>query len=257
MRSKIVAIAFCLFIGSGISYADLRDGLISGWSFDDGTAKDLVGNNDGAIEGGVDVVEGRLGNALSFDGQGGYVNLGDTSNFPNGSSERTVAFWTFLRGQDNDRYFMCWGECLNGGAFFAPRIMGSNISLMVNNTEGYRDIDSDTNLDEILDVWSHLVYTYDGDTTVEIYLNGAFIHTGDTGAELDTVTGHDAYIGARNCFGGFNNGVDASIDEVYLWDRALSEDEIANLTKSIRPSLAVELSGKLSILWGIIKTQTR
>ena len=90
MNSKIIAIAFCLFIGSGISYATPKDGLVSGWSFDDGTVKDVVGNNDGTIEGGVEVVEGKLGKALSFDGIDADVNLGDTSNFPNGSSERPV-----------------------------------------------------------------------------------------------------------------------------------------------------------------------
>ena len=252
MKSKILAIAFCLFIGSGISYADLRNGLVSGWSFDDGTAKDLFGDNDGEIEGAVDVVEGRRNKALSFDGQGGYVDLGDTSNFPNGSSQRTVAFWTLLRGQELDRYFMCWGECLRGGAFFAPRINGGNISLMVNDTGVYDDMNSATPLGEILEVWSHLVYTYDGSTTVEIYLNGSLFHSGETGADLDTSTGHDAYIGARNCFDGPNNGIDASIDEVYLWDRALSEDEIASLPEAIT-LLAVERPGKLSTLWGIIK----
>ena len=251
MKFKIMTIAFCLFIGSGISYATLEDGLVSGWTFDDGTVKDAVGNNDGTIEGGVKVVEGKLEKALSFDGIGAYVNLGDTSNFPNGSSERTLAFWTFLRDDSaTDNYFMSFGECLKGGGFFAPRIDTGNISFMVNNSAGHADIFSFTHLNEILEVWSHLAYAYDGANTIEIYLNGSLIHTGNTGAVLDTSIGHDAYIGARNCLGGFNNGIDASIDEVYLWDRVLSADEIASFVEGIAP---VEPSGKLSTLWGIIK----
>ena len=257
MKSKIVAIALCLFIGSGISYANLRDGLVSGWSFDDGTAKDCVGDNDGVIEGGVEVVEGMFKNALSFDGATGYVNLGDTSNFPNGSDERTVAFWTFVRDSSaSDDYFMSWGSHTDG-AFFGPRLyFDGSISLMVHNGGAYEDIDSDTPLSEVLEEWSHLVFTYDGDTTAEIYLNGALIYSQDAGGVLNTSTGYDAYIGARNV-NGYNNGIDASIDEIYIWDRALSADEIASLAKAIRPTLPVEPSGKLSTFWGIIKRQTR
>ena len=260
MKSKIVAIALCLFIGSGISYAALRDGLVSGWSFDDGTAKDVVGNNDGTIEDQVAVVEGKVGQALSFDGQGGYVNLGDTSNFPNGASARTVAFWTLVRGQAGEMYFMSWGECLKGGGFFSPRIDAGNIGLMVNNSAGHLDINAGPPVTEIQGVWSHLVYTYDGATTVEIYLNGSLAHTGDIAAPLDVSTGHDAYIAARNCLGGANSGVDGSIDEILLWDRVLSGEEIASVVESGIPpadGTAVEPSGKLSILWGMIKSQTR
>ena len=258
MKSKIVAIALCLFIGSGISYANLKDGLVSGYSFDDGTAKDCVGNNNGKIEGNVKVVQGKFKNALSFDGQGAYVNLGDTANFPSGSDERTVAFWTLLRGQKVHMYFMSWGSHTDG-AFFGPRTDGAgNISLMVHNGGAYEDIDSDTPLSEVLEEWSHLVFTYDGATTAEIYLNGFLIYSQDAGGVLNTSTGHDAYIGGRNV-GGYEYGVDATIDEVYIWDRALSEDEIDSLFKQHvgKPPLPVEPMGKLSTLWGIIKRQTR
>ena len=260
MKSKIIAIALCLFIGSGISYAALTDGLVSGWSFDDGTAKDGFGKNNGKIKGVVKVVEGKFGKAFSFSARQDYVNLGN-KNYPTGKSARTVAFWTFLRDRNaRDNYFMSWGECLKGGAFFAPRIDNATISLMVNNSAGHLDINAGPPVTEIQGVWSHLVYTYDGATTVEIYLNGSLAHTGDIAAPLDVSTGHDAYIAARNCLGGANSGVDGSIDEILLWDRVLSGEEIASVVESGIPpadGTAVEPSGKLSILWGMIKSQTR
>jgi hypothetical protein len=49
---------------------------------------------------------------------------------------------------------------------------------------------------------------------------------------------------------------DGIIDEVYLWSRALPEDEIVELAGGVRPSkanLAVEARGKLAALWGEIK----
>jgi hypothetical protein len=249
-----------MIFGSGISYASISDGLVSAWLFDDGTANDFIGNNNGTLNGNPTFVEGKFNKALSFDGKAAYVNLGDTKNFPNGSSKRTVAFWTLLRNKAaSDNYFMCWGECLKGGAFFAPRINADgNISLMVNNTGGYSDIDPAIKLDVILGVWSHLVYTYDGATTVKIYINGVLNHEGNTLLALNTSTGFDAYIGARDCFGGYNNGIDASIDEVGIWNRVLSDDEIASLAKSSigQSESAIKPSGKISTLWGTIKSET-
>jgi len=257
-----IACLVMIFIGSDISHAELRDGLISAWLFDDGTAKDSVGKNNGKIEK-AKVVEGKFGKALSFDGKTAYVNLGDTKNFPNGSSKRTVAFWTLLRNKAaTDNYFMSFGECVkgapNGGTFFAPRVWQGNIGFMVNSDGDFNDVDSDTPIGEIFDVWSHLAYTYDGAITVEIHLNGSLIFKGSTGLKLDTSTGFDALIGGRNCFGGFANGMDASIDEVGIWNRVLSDDEIASLAKiSLGVAMSVEPSGKLSTLWGIIKGQTQ
>lgn len=49
---------------------------------------------------------------------------------------------------------------------------------------------------------------------------------------------------------------DGIIDEVYLWDRALSEDEVTELATGGRPSAtAVEAAGKLSTLWGEVKAE--
>ncbi|MFC1623922.1 LamG domain-containing protein [Candidatus Omnitrophota bacterium] len=172
-------------------------------------------------------VDGKIGKSLTFDGTDDYVDLGDTSGFPNGPSARTVAFWTLL--QDNsasDDYFMSWGHATTGGAFFAPRINSSgNISLMVNSGGSYDDINSSTSRSSIYNVWSHLAYTYDGSTTAKIYLNGALIYTGSTGAVLDTLTGYDAYIGARNN-SGYNNGINADIDDVKIYNYVRTADQV-------------------------------
>ena len=48
------------------------------------------------------------------------------------------------------------------------------------------------------------------------------------------------------------NGI---IDEVYFWNRPLTEDEVAELAADGRPGLStpVEFAGKLGTLWGAIK----
>jgi hypothetical protein len=68
-------------------------------------------------------------------------------------------------------------------------------------------------------------------------------------------------LGAGRQIGG-NQGndmfLDGMIDDVIIWDRALSEDEVADLAKG-QPSqgLAVKAEGKLATTWGKVKSYHR
>ena len=46
------------------------------------------------------------------------------------------------------------------------------------------------------------------------------------------------------------------IDDVIIWDRALSEDEVKELGSGTRPekALAVKAEGKLATTWGKVKS---
>ena len=69
-------------------------------------------------------------------------------------------------------------------------------------------------------------------------------------------------IGAGRQIGG-NQGndtfLDALIDEIIIWDRALSEDEVQDLANGNRPdrALAVKAEGKLTTAWGKMKSYHR
>ncbi|MDE2801229.1 MAG: hypothetical protein OXI94_21415, partial [Gemmatimonadota bacterium] len=53
---------------------------------------------------------------------------------------------------------------------------------------------------------------------------------------------------------GNDNWLDAMIDEVYFWDRALSEDEVRELAGgALVGAVSVEAQGKLATTWAHIK----
>jgi hypothetical protein len=72
---SITVLAVGVFISSGISSAELSDGLVSAWPFDDGNPKDYVGSNHGQIKGGVEVVDGKFGKAYRFNGADGHIQI--------------------------------------------------------------------------------------------------------------------------------------------------------------------------------------
>ena len=55
-KTRIITVIFMVLIGTGSAWADLTDGLIAHWEFDEGSGTDIndsVGGNDGILNGGV------------------------------------------------------------------------------------------------------------------------------------------------------------------------------------------------------------
>ena len=104
MFNKILTRAFVLAVIANVfMYANMAkaqavtEGIVSYWTFDraditDETAKDLWGNNDGTIVGDPKIVEGQIGEALSFDGVDDYVDCGNDASLDT-ISELTIEAW--------------------------------------------------------------------------------------------------------------------------------------------------------------------
>ena len=122
MRIKAIFVSFCLLIGTIYAYADLADGLISAWTFDDGTAKDCVGNNDGKINGGVEVVDGKFGKALSFNGKDGFVQVPHDKSLEAIAESLSVSAWIYVRSFNNHAAIIFKGEKIGWTNNYAFRI---------------------------------------------------------------------------------------------------------------------------------------
>ena len=82
IKTLILAVAVFLCVGGAKAQQIVTDGLVSYWTFDDGdiegdTVKDVWGDNDGTIVGNAQMVDGKIGKALEFDGVGSYVEVPD------------------------------------------------------------------------------------------------------------------------------------------------------------------------------------
>ncbi|MDE0089173.1 MAG: LamG domain-containing protein [Candidatus Poribacteria bacterium] len=76
----------------------VTDGLVSYWTFDrldikDGFAEDVWGENDAKIKGNPILVNGHRKYGLKFDGDGDYVILKDTGNFGKQQEPSTFEVW--------------------------------------------------------------------------------------------------------------------------------------------------------------------
>jgi len=229
----------------------VTEGLVSYWTFDkadiDGdTAKDVWGKNDGTIMG-PKIVEGKIGEALEFDGSDDSVDCGNDKSLDI-TDEMTHEAWVKLNS-----FQTIGGNC---------RITNKGIS----DTEVYTfliDVGDGTPTFYIyvagqshgvqgeplsLNKWYYLVGTYDGDN-LKIYIDGELSNTLAQSGEIDTSAGSLA-IGSRPEGGA--RVVNGIIDEVRIYSRALTEEEVKQNMNAEGLAIVSPIT-KLSLSWGEIK----
>lgn len=268
----IALIATSLVVGFDV-YAALEDGLISAWTFDDGTARDHGGGgNDGEFINGASTSPGLVGMGLNLDNPtnpnvgedtGQYVRIPSSASLEQEDGVFSVSLWVNVRpGGGRDHAAMFWkGEGVGWGPLFMVRMCTTSDVNMTwgscsDGVEGWFATDGVYTEGE----WTHVAYVADG-SAATAYVNSVVPPSGQNNpreltAPLLTFPNEPVEIGVGRRVGG-NDGqdswLDAMIDEVYFWDRALGADEVAELAGGTVPT-AVESKGKLSTTWANIKT---
>lgn len=233
-----------------------EDGVVGYWSFDEGTingknVKDVLGGNDGELEGDPKHVKGKVGKALEFDGQNFVHIAGSKTLDVNGSEAMTVAAWI---NADSDSPVVgvvdgCCGTIVaqrdaNSWAIrFDARNPGAELEFII-NVGGWQG-DGGFGIPVYpKGEWHHIVGIVDGNKKY-IYGDGKLLKEDNFNGPMQAEsTKHE--IGKAN-----DGGFVGLIDEVVIYNRALSANEVQILYRA--EGLPVEPGGKLATRWGNIK----
>ncbi len=217
-KKLIYLVSFVLVLGLASSASAA---LVAHWKLDEGsgtTAYDSSGQgNDGTLIGDPQWVAGLLDGALEFDGIDDYVDFGNPPDLPAGRSARSMCGWGKTNSiADGWRWIAAYGSAGTSQAMF----IGINGTSLYGG--GYGDDILETGFWEV-DVWHHICLTYDG-TTARLYADGIEVASG---AKNWNLVLNRAHIGRQvNDTAEFWDG---SVDEVALFDRALTDTEILNI----------------------------
>lgn len=210
-----------------ISQTDrLTEGLVGYWTFDgpdiSGTAvTDKSGQgNSGTISGAIKTI-GKIGQALNFNGNGDYVSLGTPAVLTSLTYPYAISMW-FKTSTLND-----------GGILFSFDVTDANSDQTIVLSNAAINDQHISSGDKVIDVyptirnlsngnWHHLVVERDSANATIMYVDGRNFSTSDTSGY--SVNG--LVIGARGTGTYPFNG---SIDDVRIYNRALSADEISQL----------------------------
>lgn len=240
-----------------IGRAANKENLVLYFPFDEGTGdtvKDMSANgNDGVIHGGAKWVNGKLKEALEFNGEDSFVEVQDDDTL--NSEVGTVAVWikpgeqpptdwgsngvVNKWGQNDGGYLIQAGASPSGG--FLPEGGHEIVHMVGGAVPNHKSI----HINVPLDAWSHIAMTWD-ESTMKGYLNGEEFD--EVEVEFLPPVGYSLLIGNRVTGGtGFFNGI---IDEVAIFNKVLSSKEIQSTMSNV---LSVQPSGKTAVTWGVLK----
>ena len=223
------------------------DELTSGGSL----APDMTGNYDGVVSGATLTSggQGRLGEALSFDGNNDYVLPGVISELVNPSAF-AISMW-FRRTIDRGGTADATNHSVNN-VLIAQSSSASNDNLEIgteaDTVELYLDtVESGGSTPSISqaasiqdDTWHHLVVSYDSGQVDELtlYVDGTLVNqSSDYGGRVSSSGSSPFTIGLSrhgdNAWGDF----EGLIDEVAVWDVALDASQVTALFDGTSPLL--------------------
>ena len=206
----------------------LNFGLVAWYPFD-GNASDMSGNgNHGTVNGatlGTDR-HGQTGMAYDFDGVNDKIIVNGT--WPSGNSSRSVSVW--YKAPSHKGNIFTFGDGLLQKARFSVGLNFNNI----HGSLGFIGQGSDQifSVNGLYDSWNMILLTYDG-LLGNLYLNGgilseSFNYILETNGSMPLIIGSNSLNRNDEFFLG-------SIDQVHIYDRALSAFEVQTLYQMEKP----------------------
>ena len=269
LLSLMLTLGF-VFMYAGESHAALKDGLVAYYSFNDGTAKDNSGNgNNGVFLGAPKSVAGKVGKCLDFNGKTDGIDVADSTKVQMPDA-LTVGAWINVRAVDaavGDHGGIVWkGEKIGWGFEYNYRIAVTTTGLTWGTCTAATEDYFATDLDVSMGSWIYVCMTVDGTTAIGyVSKDGTTLEipaSGQNNPKQSTKpyvvwAGQPLRIGYSQGYNGDLADIrhfDGLIDEVVLYNRALSEAEIKDLMAANLSTTAVNASGKAATTWGDIKS---
>jgi len=221
----------------------VTDGLILMYTFDDGdvagnVVTDVSGNgNDGTAMGTYASDAGKIDQAFKNDGGENYVEIPALGSF----EQVSVECWAYTEAFAGTQGIISTWQWTAGKVHY--KFEGNEIQVDKNGAGKIRAPGE-------AQTWYHIVYTTDtaGDA-LKLYVDGELAAEGPAGAGTPELW-DERRVGSEHD-GRFLNGM---VDELRVYDRVLSEDEIMqNFATQSNDLTAVEPVDKAALTWGQIK----
>jgi len=204
-------------------------GLVAWWPAE-GNGSDIVSGNNGTVNGALGYTNGEVGQAFVFDDSTSYLSIPASSSLDVGATGTglTIECWiqpdSFDTGVSGAPIMEWDSPSTDGVQFWSGGALYANI---IDTTGAYHRIESTLGL-PVSNVWQHVALTYDkASGNAVIYWNGTVVATNNLGSFTPQTT-YPVNIGRRTGQPiGLNDTYGGLMDELSLYNRALSSNEIA------------------------------
>jgi hypothetical protein len=246
-----------LTLVNGGESANLRDGLVGQWLLDEGNGTTIADSSGyahhGSLLNGPTWVNGHLGGkAVNFDGSDDYATNIESSALRL-TGDMTLAFWMKKnsepsnwcrlvgKGDNLNRNYGIWADYQLGLLMFQQYKPDTGWYVNLYSASGTST-----------GAWYHVAAVVKG-TNVYFYLNGLFssstTRSGSPPTSADPVT---------FAYSGYLNHFDGALDDIRIYNRALSSPEMAALANTVTtdkdgdgiPDYLEDANGNGTVDWG-------
>ena len=204
-------------------------GIVAWWK-GEGTATDSAGTNNGTLTNEATYALGVVGQAFSFDGTNGYASVPDSASLDL-TGPLAIEGWILLNKVNETSYskVILWKGIQGATTKTSPYALavGTNnaLSFSIGNGSSYNEVEGKTAL--TTNIWYHVAGVADG-LQMWLYLNGV-----EEAVTNQTIVPYNSSYSLRIGNSGWDtpvlNHFSGRVDELGLYNRALSSNEVATI----------------------------
>lgn len=225
----------------GDIYHTYNEGLVGHWPFNaSAAANDIIGGNNGVLQcngagcSPPSLTTGRNNNPLEayelILGTRDWIEISNLSSYFTGTNPWTMAFWVYTNGYTNKgsiyNSIAFWGRVdaasPPGTGFY---LINTNLARLFRNNG---TVTSATSSVSINGAWHHVVGIYNG-STIEIFIDGVLVS--GSASSTQSIAGTSLFYLGRDS-SGMGRLFDGKVDDLRIWNRALTPSEISDLADS-------------------------
>ena len=215
------------------------NGLVGYWPFN-GNANDVSGNNfNGAVNGAVATLDrfGAANSAYLFNGVSNRIEVANNSTV-NNLTQVSISYWVNVNQLPQSSVANGFAGCVT--KWFGTGNCNSNTdhygSWITSNSTfkgGTRLYSAGANMTSsqpiiTLGNWFFVCFIHDAAVGGSLYINGNLVSQIPISGSLCS-TNNNLYFGCDNGLGTLNRFLNGKLDDIGIWNRALTECEIADL----------------------------
>jgi hypothetical protein len=210
-------------------------GLIAWWP-GDGNAQDIIGGNHGSLSNGASFAGGKVSQAFDLDGTNDFIQLPGNAEWNFGTNDFSIDFWAISSNSSMRMHALSFDPsnvARNLNFDFndpdPPGVGQPNVGLWVYwNSTGVNQITAGTPGQFTDGMWHHYTLTRSG-TVFRLYVDAVEVGSTNYSGAIDLSAPANNYIGTSEDSGSKFFFWDGMIDEVELFNRALSGSEIQSI----------------------------
>ena len=225
IKFKIALLSSFITLTALFGDINLTKGLVAHYDFN-GNLVDKINGNNGEIFGGVNYVDGIIGQAVRFNGTDGYVKIAESENINFSVDDNfSISIWVNVETDQNANYIdftilSKWKTTYSYVVRFVP-----DSTIRAGSYDGTENTLVDSNSINKLEF--HNVVFIKEDNKYYIYINGE-LHNSVSKNLAEFNESSDLFVGSRSGDDNFFTGI---VDDLKIYNRAIFPEEITEIYK--------------------------